>query len=149
MKQEEISYLKSIKRSNGLSEIQIFKDIDNLNNSQYTFKNINHQITKLKKIIDSKNKKIKQLEDKIKKNKEINFKKKFKEIGKEENNKGSIANLHRIVRNMEKGKYYTQTDISHEFLMGNDEAKGCLNFLKEINLVDCRKDQNTKRYFLK
>lgn len=150
LKQEEVSYLKQIKKSNGLSEIKIFNDIENLNNSQINFTNIKNQVNKLKRIIDLKNKKITELEIKINKYKETNFKRKFNEIGKEKDNNRDLVYIRRIIRNLKPKEEYTQTDISKEFCVDNKQIKNCLSFLKEINFIDYKVDEHAViKYFIK
>lgn len=65
MKKEERSYLKKIKKSNGLREDEIIEEIRRLNNSQLRFKNINNKINLLFKIIKTKDKRINKLEEEI------------------------------------------------------------------------------------
>lgn len=130
MKTSESQFLFKEKLNEDKGEIEAMREIKSLQDHERAFKILWREKESLKKEVEKLEKKLKEVDG---------FKAKFKEMKSEHTEKiyaGSIKHLRRIIHFMEKDKRYSIKELMLDLCMCNEDLRGCLDFLKEFNLIN-------------
>jgi len=145
MKQEEEQVLFREKVNEGKTEREAFDEIETLKQSQIKFKvqekelkHLRNRVEKLEKQNnDLKNKLlVKNLQPKVEQKIELKL-------------NGNFLILKRMIRNMDKSKFYSIKELSKEMCCGAESIKASLIILKELNLINETNKNTIKLYQLK
>ena len=168
MKGEEKSYLKKIKRSNGLDYSEAEEEIKALEYSQKQFKILNRDMKRKDTIIRNLEKKLEKSKDKVetlknkllKRQKEVPILKKNSQLGKDifkEDTEKEISRKEKLWRkyknrtfnNMETGETYTKSDILKNFFVPRYVFDWAIEKLTKEDLIDSKEVEGRLRYFKK
>ena len=143
MKKEELDTLIINKRGSGKESKEIFKEINDLKQSQMIFKENKKEIIDLNKVIDKLENKNAKLTNKL-------FKLGLQAHPKREDKDRRVAtinDLNRVNKTMKFTKHsLTQTEIRELCLMTNEKARACINCLMKFNKVKLINNGNSKKY---
>jgi hypothetical protein len=138
MHSEEKRFLVQEKETNGISEIQAWKEVKDLEKSEKAFKILWHE----KKALENKYNKLLKEYDSLKgKVFKLRFElDKSKKQGNQKEITTTIKHFNRILNFMEKDKPYTRTDLARELLIKTSEVESWLNLMIKYNIENIEQD---------